>query len=58
MPSLSAIVQVKGRGTLPPLPAAVPVTAELVNLDNGKCWSSEFATPKTNMSDRFVAVIP
>lgn len=58
MPSLSAIVQVKGRGALPSLPAAVPLTAQLVNLDNGKCWSSQFATPKANQSDRFVAVIP
>jgi len=57
-PSLSAVVQVKGRGTLPPLPAALPVTAQLINLDSGKCWSSEFTMPRQNLSDRFLAVIP
>jgi len=49
---------VKGRGTLPPLPAALPVTAQLINLDSGKCWSSEFTMPRQNLSDRFLAVIP
>jgi hypothetical protein len=57
-PSLGAVVQVKGRSALPPLPAALPVTAQLINLDNGKCWSSEFSTPRTNQADRFLAVIP
>jgi hypothetical protein len=57
-PSLDAYVQVKGRGTLPTLPVALPVTAQLVNLDNGKCWSSEFSAPKANNSDRFLAVFP
>ena len=57
-PSLNAYVQVKGRGTLPTLPVALPVTAQLVNLDSGKCWSSEFSSPKANNSDRFLAVFP
>jgi hypothetical protein len=57
-PSLGALVQVKGRSALPTLPASLPVVAQLVNLDNGKCWSSEFATAKTNQADRFLAVIP
>ena len=57
-PSLSTLVQVKGRGTLPTLPASLPVTAQLVNLDTGKCWSSEFSTAELNQSGRFLAVIP
>jgi len=57
-PSLNAYVQVKGRATLPPLPVALPVTAQLVNLDSGKCWSSEFSAPKANQADRFLAVFP
>jgi hypothetical protein len=61
MPSLSAYVQVKGKGAgigNPTLPASLPITAQLVNLDNGKCWSSEFATTKKNLADRVTAVIP
>jgi hypothetical protein len=57
-PSLGAVIQVKGRHALPSLPASLPVVAQLVNLDNGKCWSSEFTMPRTNVSDRFLAVIP
>ncbi len=29
-----------------------------VNLDNGKCWSSQFTTTRTNESNRVTAVIP
>jgi hypothetical protein len=57
-PSLGAVVQVKGRGSLPPLPASLPVTAQLVNLDSGKCWSSQFTAADVNQSGRFLAVIP
>ncbi len=57
-PSLGAVIQAKARATLPTLPASLPVTAQLVNLDTGKCWASEFTTPKINQSGRFAAVIP
>jgi hypothetical protein len=57
-PSINAYVQAKGRGTLPTLPVALPVTAQLINLDTGKCWSSEFSAPKANQPDRFIAVFP
>jgi hypothetical protein len=60
-PSLGAYVQVKGKGAgigNPSLPVTTPVTAQFVNLDNGKCWSSQFATTRTNDSNRVTAVIP
>jgi hypothetical protein len=60
-PSLNAYVQAKAKGTgigNPTLPVTLPVTAQLVNLDSGKCWASQFATAKTNLADRVVAVIP
>jgi hypothetical protein len=60
-PSLGAYVQVKAKGTGigdPALPVTTPITAQLVNLDNGKCWSSEFATTRKNLGDRVTAVIP
>jgi acid phosphatase type 7 len=60
-PSLNAYVQAKGKGALignPTLPVTLPVTAQLVNLDNGKCWASQFTTTRKNLSDRVLAVIP
>jgi hypothetical protein len=60
-PSLGAYVQVKGKGVgigNPTLPVTTPVTAQFVNLDNGKCWSSQFTTTRTNETNRVTAVIP
>jgi hypothetical protein len=55
------VIQVKGRGAglgVPSLPAAFPVTAQLVNLDSGACWASTFPTFKRNASAKVVAKIP
>jgi hypothetical protein len=60
-PSLGAYVQAKAKGLgigNPTLPVTTPVTAQFVNLDTGKCWSSEFTTTRKNQADRVVAVIP
>jgi acid phosphatase type 7 len=60
-PSLGAYVQAKAKGVgigNPALPATTPLTAQFVNLDNGKCWSSTFTATKTNQADRLTAVIP
>jgi hypothetical protein len=60
-PSLGAYVQVKGKGAgigNPTLPVTTPITAQFVNVDNGKCWSSQFTTTRTNESSRVTAVIP
>ena len=60
-PSLGALVQAKAKGTgvgTPTLPATLPITAQLVNLDTGKCWSSAFTSAKVNRADRVTAVIP
>jgi hypothetical protein len=59
--SLDAYVQAKAKGSgigNPTLPVATPLTAQLVNLDNGACWSSEFTTTRKSQADRVVAVIP
>jgi hypothetical protein len=60
-PSIGAQIQVRGKGSgigNPALPVATPLTAQLVNLDNGKCWASSFATTRTNRVDRVTAVLP
>jgi hypothetical protein len=60
-PSLGAYVQAKAKGGgigNPTLPATTPITAQFVNLDNGKCWASEFTTTRKNQADRVLAVIP
>jgi hypothetical protein len=60
-PSLNAYVQAKAKGTgigNPTLPVTTPITAQLVNLDNGKCWASQFTSTRQNLSDRVKAVIP
>jgi hypothetical protein len=60
-PSLGAFILAKAKGANignPALPATLPLTAQFVNLDNGKCWSSEFTTTKYNLNDRLLAVIP
>jgi hypothetical protein len=60
-PSTNALIQAKAKGTgigNPSLPVTTPVTAQLVNLDSGKCWQSQFTTTRTNQADRVVAAIP
>jgi len=60
-PSLGAYVQAKAKGVgigNPALPATTPITAQFLNLDSGKCWSSEFTTTRRNQADRLTAVIP
>jgi hypothetical protein len=60
-PSIGAQIQVRGKGSgigNPALPVTTPLTAQLVNLDNGKCWASSFATTRTNRVDRVTAVLP
>jgi acid phosphatase type 7 len=54
-------IKVKGKGsglTMPALPLTTPVTAQLVNLDNGACWESEFTTFKASDDGKFKAQIP
>ena len=60
-PSLGAFIQAKAKGVgigNPTLPVTTPITAQLVNLDTGQCWASEFTTTRKNLADRVVAVIP
>ena len=60
-PSLNAYIQAKGKGAgigNPTLPAVPPITAQLVNLDTGKCWSSTFASTTENLGSRVAAKIP
>ncbi|MDX2171448.1 MAG: hypothetical protein SF182_30565 [Deltaproteobacteria bacterium] len=50
----------KGRGIDLPdpiddLPLALPVTVQLVNGDNGRCWQSVFATASRNTTSQFKA---
>lgn len=54
-------IKVKGKGSgldMPALPLTTPVTAQLVNLDNGMCWESEFTTFKISDDGKFKAQIP
>ncbi|MGH7785613.1 MAG: purple acid phosphatase family protein [Candidatus Binatia bacterium] len=58
-PTGSILVKARGAGTaLPTLPAVLPVTAQLVNLDTGACWQSVFATAKKNDPSNLKAVLP
>lgn len=55
------LIKVKGKGAglaMPALPLDTPVTAQLVNLDNGKCWESTFTTFKVSDDGKFKAKIP
>jgi hypothetical protein len=48
----------KGAGAtlgMPTLPATLPLTAQLVNLDNNKCWETVFTTVKVNVAGKTVA---
>ena len=54
-------ILVKARGAnaaVPTLPVALPLTAQLVNVDTGACWESVFAIAKKNDSAKFKAVLP
>jgi hypothetical protein len=60
-PSLGAYVQAKAKGTgigNPTLPVTTPIVAQLVNLDTGKCWASQFTSTRINLNNRVIAVIP
>jgi len=56
-PSLSAVVQVKGRGALPPLRRAADHGAAH-QPGQRKCWSVGVHDATPDLSDRFLAVIP
>jgi hypothetical protein len=52
-------VRAKGIGVgTPTLPATLPLTAQLVNVDTGACWQSVFTSTHQNLNDRVTAVIP
>ncbi|MGH7894108.1 MAG: purple acid phosphatase family protein [Candidatus Binatia bacterium] len=54
-------IQVKAKGALigtPTTPVTGPLTAQLVNLDTGKCWQSVFTTFRSNVAGRVAAAIP
>jgi hypothetical protein len=54
----SGQILAKGRGAtlgMPTLPAVLPLTAQLVNLDNDVCWETAFATARVNVAGRVVA---
>jgi len=54
----SGQILVKGKGAglgMPPLPATLPLTAQLVNLDNGSCWETPFAAAKLNVAGKVVS---
>jgi len=54
----SGQILVKGKGAglgMPTLPATLPFTAQLVNLDNGVCWETPFAAAKLNVAGKVVA---
>jgi hypothetical protein len=55
------LIKVKGKGTglgVPALPLTVPVTAQLINLDNDKCWESVFAGYNTSTDKKYKAQTP
>jgi hypothetical protein len=55
----SILVKARGAGAaIGALSLTLPVTAQLINLDNGACWESSFATAKKNESDKVIAVLP
>jgi hypothetical protein len=39
---------------MPPLPVTLPVTAQLVNLDDGACWETVFASAQRNGTAKVV----
>ena len=51
-------ILVKGKGAnlgTPVLPAILPITAQMVNLDNGSCWETPFTTTRANDATKVVA---
>ena len=53
--------QVRGKGAglgAMSLPASLPVTAQLVNLDGGDCWGATFFSATKNDATRFTAKTP
>jgi len=54
----SGQILAKGKGTslgMPALPATLPLTAQLVNLDNSVCWETPFTAAKVNVPGKVVA---
>jgi hypothetical protein len=54
----SGQILAKGKGAglgMPALPATLPLTAQLVNLDNNVCWETPFAAAKVNVAGKVVA---
>jgi hypothetical protein len=54
-------IKLKGKGSglaVTGLPLTAPVTAQLVNVDNGKCWDSPFSTAKASTAGVFKAQLP
>jgi hypothetical protein len=55
------LISVKAKGSalnLPALPLSTPVTAQLVNLDNGLCWESTFPSFTASDGGKFKAKLP
>jgi hypothetical protein len=54
----TAKIAIKGKGAglgLGTLPVALPVTAQLANLDGGACWEAVYSTAKRNEAAKVVA---
>jgi hypothetical protein len=54
-------ISMRGKGAglgMSNLSLTTPVTAQLINLDNGKCWESSFATATTTSAKVFRAQLP
>jgi hypothetical protein len=54
-------IKVKGKGSglaVPTLPIDTPVTAQLINLDNDKCWESSFTSFSASDDKKFKAKLP
>jgi hypothetical protein len=59
--SLTAYVQAKAKGpgaSTPTTALTTPITAQLVNLDTGACWSSQFTSTSVNLPGKVKAVFP
>jgi len=55
----SITIDARGAGAaVPTLPVVLPLTAQLVNLDNGACWESAFATATRNDGEKLNAALP
>ncbi len=58
-PRGAAVLRGKGPALgLPALPLTPPLTAQLVNVDAGKCWQATFTSARQNDAAKVVAVLP